>query len=156
VPVKNKNSHRSIRVVAMDFLSRREHSAYELTQKLKQRDFDFDEVEAAIKLLQQDNLQSDSRFIESMVNYRVNAGFGPIKIKYELQQKGIRSELVDDYLSGLGIEWEQIMESQRSKKFGQEVPLDYKEKMKQARYLQNRGFSPESVMRLFRQESSLL
>jgi regulatory protein len=148
--MKNKTPPRSIRVVAMNLLSRREHSVYELTRKLRQRDFDVDEVEAALELLRQENLQSDDRFIESVVNSRVNAGFGPIKIKHELQQKGVSSELVNDYLSGLGVEWEQIMALQRSKKFGLEIPLDYKEKMKQARFLQNRGFSPESVMRLFR------
>ena len=148
--MKERKPQRSIRVVAMDLLSRREHSAYELTQKLKQRNFDTDAIEMALDRLQQDNLQSDNRFIESMVNYRVNAGFGPHKIRHELRQKGIRAELVEDYLSVLTVEWERVMEAQRSKKFGQQIPFEYKEKMKQARFLQNRGFSPESVMRLFR------
>ncbi len=141
---------RSIRVVAMDLLARREHSVYELTRKLKQRDFENDEIDAAIATLQQDNLQSDSRFIESIVNYRINAGFGPIKIRYELRQKGVSEGLVDDYFSGLDIDWQSSMAGQRIKKFGDSLPVDYKEKMKQARFLQNRGFSPESVMRLFR------
>ncbi|MCZ6486844.1 MAG: regulatory protein RecX [Gammaproteobacteria bacterium] len=141
---------RSIRVVAMDLLARREHSVYELTRKLKQRDFENDEIDAAIAALQQDNLQSDSRFIESIVNYRINAGFGPIKIRYELRQKGVSEGLVDDYFSGLDIDWQSSMAGQRIKKFGDSLPVDYKEKMKQARFLQNRGFSPESVMRLFR------
>ncbi len=148
--MKERKPQRSIRVVAMDLLSRREHSAYELMQKLKQRDFDIDAIEMALNRLQQDNLQSDSRFIESMVNYRVNAGFGPYKIRHELRQKGISAELVEDHLSALTVEWERLMEAQRSKKFGQQIPAEYKEKMKQARFLQNRGFSPESVMRLFR------
>ena len=141
---------RSIRVVAMDLLSRREHSTYELTQKLKKRDFDIDAIEAALDQLQQDNLLSDSRFIESIVNSRVNTGFGPFKILYELRQKGISTERAEDYLSGLSVEWEPLMAVQRSKKYGPDLPVDYREKMKQARFLQNRGFSPESVMRLFR------
>ncbi len=136
--------------MAMDLLSRREHSTYELTQKLINRDFDLDEIEAALDRLQQENLQSDSRFIESIVDYRVNAGFGPFKILYELRQKGISTERAEDYLSGLSVEWEPLMVVQRSKKYGPDLPVDYKEKMKQARFLQNRGFSPESVMRLFR------
>ena len=148
--MKNQINPRSIRTVAMDLLSRREHSTYQLTQKLKKRDFDPDAIEVALDRLQRENLQSDSRFIESTVNSRVNAGFGPIKIKYELRQKGISMERVDDYMSDLPVKWEQLMVAQRSKKFGQDIPVDYKEKMKQARYLQNRGFSPESVMRLFR------
>ena len=136
--------------MAMDLLSRREHSTYELTQKLKKRDFELDEIEAALDRLQQENLLSDCRFIESIVNSRVNAGFGPFKILYELRQKGISSEQAEDYISGLSVEWEPLMAMQRSKKYGSDLPVDYKEKMKQARFLQNRGFSPESVMRLFR------
>ena len=80
----------------------------------------------------------------------INAGFGPIKIRYELRQKGVSDDLVDNYLSGLEVDWESNMAAQRIKKFGDSLPVDYKEKMKQARFLQNRGFSPESVMRLFR------
>jgi regulatory protein len=148
--MKNQNNPRSIRVVAMDLLSRREHSTYELKQKLKKRDFDIDAIEAALDRLQQENLLSDSRFIESIVNSRVNAGFGPFKILYELRQKGISTERAEDYLSGLSVEWEPLMAVQRSKKYGPDLPVDYREKMKQARFLQNRGFSPESVMRLFR------
>jgi regulatory protein len=55
---------RSIRVVAMDLLSRREHSTYELTQKLKKRGFDMDAIETALDRLQQENLLSDSRLID--------------------------------------------------------------------------------------------
>ena len=148
--MKKHDKPPSIRVVAMDLLSRREHSAYQLTQKLRKRNFDLDEIEAALDRLQRENLQSDNRFIENTVNSRVNAGFGPIKIKYELRQKGISMERVDDYFSGMTVEWEQLMAAQRSKKFGQDIPVDYRKKMKQARFLQNRGFSTESVMRLFR------
>ena len=146
---KNKTP-RSICVVAMDLLARREHSVNELTRKLKQREFEDDAIQQAIVALQRDNLQSDRRFLESVVNYRINAGFGPIKIRYGLRQKGVSDDLVDNYLSGLDVDWESNMAAQRIKKFGDSLPVDYKEKMKQARFLQNRGFSPESVMRLFR------
>jgi regulatory protein len=140
----------SIRNVAMNLLARREHSAYELKQKLKLRDFDVDEIDAALELLQEDRLQSDSRFTESYVNYRVNAGFGPIKIRHELRQKGVSADLVDEYLPRSNTQWDELMERQRIRKFGQEIPADYSLRMKQARFLQNRGFSPEAVMRLFR------
>lgn len=140
----------SIRNVAMNLLARREHSAYELKQKLKLRDFDVDAIDAALKLLQQDRLQSDSRFTENYVHHRVSAGFGPIKIRHELRQKGVGVDLVDEYLPRSNRQWDALMERQRIKKFGQEIPADYPLRMKQARFLQNRGFSPEAVMRLFR------
>jgi len=95
-------------------------------------------------------LQSDSRFTESYVNHRVNAGFGPIKISHELRRKGVSDELVDEYLPRKNIQWDEMMEQQRVRKFGLEIPLDYSLRMKQARFLQIRGFSPDAVMRLFR------
>ena len=134
----------------MDLLARREHSAHELRQKLEKREFDRDEIELALEVLQQNNLQSDTRFTESYANHRINAGLGPVKIAHELRQRGVDSVLVDDHMSALSADWNELLERQRIKKYGQEIPTDYAQKMKQARFLQNRGFSPESVMRLFR------
>ncbi|MGK0399606.1 MAG: regulatory protein [Gammaproteobacteria bacterium] len=140
----------SARNKAMDLLARREHSTHELRQKLKQREFDHEEIELALEVLQQNNLQSDAQFTESYINNRVNAGLGPIKIIHELRQKGVASELIDEQMSVLSIDWNESLEQQRIKKYGLQIPNDYSQKMKQARFLQNKGFSTESVMRLFR------
>ena len=140
----------SARNKAMDLLARREHSAAELRQKLKLREFDSDAIELALESLQRDNLQSDSRFTESYINHRSNAGLGPIKIVLELRQRGVDETLAHQHMSALSINWNDRLEQQRIKKYGEQIPPDYAQKMKQARFLQNRGFSPESVMRLFR------
>ena len=134
----------------MDFLARREHSQQELRQKLNARNDDAEAVEAVLRQLGDERLQSDERFTESYVNHRFNAGIGPLKIRYELRQKGVDDLLVDSFLEPLVDEWEPMMCQQRVRKFGEFLPDDYAARMKQARFLQNRGFSPESVMRLFR------
>jgi regulatory protein len=141
---------RTARNVAMDLLSRREHSRVELANKLRQREFDADEIDGVLDRLQQEGLQSDQRFCENFVYFRAKKGRGPIRIRHELSQKGVSEILIDEQMEILDLDWPQIMQSERSKKFGAEIPHDYKEKMKQARFLQNRGFSPEAVMRLFR------
>jgi len=140
----------SIRNTAMNLLARREHSASELLQKLKQRDHDADEILRVIEQLQADNLQSDARFAESFINQRVNSGRGPVKIRHELRQKGVAEDLTESLLEPFAEQWQAHMVEQRIRKFGRDIPADYAQKMKQARFLQNRGFSPESVMRLFR------
>ncbi len=134
----------------MDFLARREHSEQELRRKLNARHDDSDETEVVLQQLKDERLQSDERFTESYVNRRFNAGVGPLKIRHELRQKGISALLVDSFLEPLADEWEPMMRRQRARKFGETLPADYRARMKQARFLQNRGFSPESVMRLFR------
>jgi len=128
----------SARNKAMDLLARREHSAHELRQKLRQKEFGHEEIELAIKVLQQDNLQSDEQFTESYINH-------------ELRQKGVARGLIEEQMSMLAIDWNESLEQQRLKKYGLQIPNDYSQRMKQARFLQNKGFSPESVMRLFRQ-----
>ena len=140
----------SARNKAIDLLARREHSEQELRQKLKTRDYDADAIDEALQALQNDNLQSDERFTESHVNHRFNAGVGPLKIRHELRQKGVSDLLVDQFLEPLSDQWDELMTRQRARKYGAVIPNDYAERMKQARFLQNRGFSPESVMRLFR------
>jgi regulatory protein len=143
-------SQTSIRNKAMDLLARREHSEYELRQKLKSRDYDVDAIDAVLQELKQDHLLSDARFAEAYVNHRFNAGVGPLKIRYELRQKGITDVLADEFLEPFSDRWNQLMMQQRVRKYGKTIPADYADRMKQARFLQNRGFSPESVMRLFR------
>jgi regulatory protein len=140
----------NIRNKAMDLLARREHSEQELRQKLKTREYDADAIDEILQALKKDRLQSDERFTESYVNHRFNAGVGPLKIRYELRQKGVSDRLADEFLEPLSDQWDELMTRQRIRKYGASIPNDYAERMKQARFLQNRGFSPESVMRLFR------
>ena len=139
-----------VRRKAMDILARREHSALELRRKLISCEFDETLVDQVLARLQQDRLLCDARFTESFVHRRANAGVGPLKIRYELLQKGLRDDLIEQYLGSRREQWDAMMAQQRARKFGDEIPQDLKERMKQARFLQNRGFSPESVMRLFR------
>ena len=141
---------RSLRHVAMDFLARREHSRLELRRKLLSRDDDADSVDAVLDQLVAERLQSDERFAESYLNSRVNAGVGPLKIRYELRQRGVDDGLIEAAMTPLADEWDQMMREQRQRRFGETIPRDYAAQTRQARFLQNRGFSPESVMRLFR------
>jgi len=134
----------------MDFLARREHSEQELRHKLAARAEDAGEVEAVLRQLKEERLLSDERFTEAYVHHRFGAGIGPVKIRYELRQKGVDEALVDAFLEPLADQWDDLMCRQRVHKFGAGIPADYSARMKQARFLQNRGFSPESVMRLFR------
>ncbi len=141
---------RSLRRIGLDFLARREHSEQELRQKLKARNDDDEAIEAVLLKLKDERLQSDERFTEAYVNHRVNAGLGPLKIRHELRQKGIEASLADVWLAEMDDRWDAMMRQQRERKYGSTIPADYAARMKQARFLQNRGFSPESVMRLFR------
>lgn len=147
--VRDAAPQSGVRNKAMDLLARREHSEAELRRKLQTRGYAAPAIEQAVESLLRDGLLSDLRFAESYVNQRFNAGMGPLKIRYELRQKGIADELAEQCLDTFGERWDELLESLRRRKYGDRIPDDYGARMKQARFLQNRGFSPESVMRLF-------
>ena len=137
---------KSPRHVAMDLLSRREHSRRELIRKLAARGFSEEECENAVELLALEGLQSDQRFTESFVAARVGRGNGPVRIRHELEQRGISSDVVDQCLVESQTDWQDLARTVRRKKFGSDLPAEYKEKARQARFLQQRGFTAGQSM----------
>ena len=136
---------RSIREAAMDYLSRREHATHELFQKLLAKGYESDDVSAVLERLADQDLLSDSRFTEDFINQRINRGSGPLKIRAELRQKGISDAMIEAFLDERDVQWQESALAVRIKKYGSERPADLKEKARQSRFLQSRGFSSEQT-----------
>ena len=130
---------------AVDLLSRREHSAQELSHKLQKKGFAENDVELAIIRLQEENLQSDDRFTESFVNERIRRGHGPIKIMHELRQKGVAESMVENYVNADEEQWSNLVQLQYQKKYADMKVRDYTEWSKRARFLQGRGFTSTQI-----------
>lgn len=136
---------RSIREAAMDYLSRREHATDELFQKLLAKGYEADDINSALQRLTEQNLLSDSRFTEAFINQRLNRGSGPLKIRAELRQKGISDAMIGAFLDERDPIWQETAMAVRVRKFGSEEPDDIKERARQTRFLQSRGFSSEQT-----------
>jgi len=143
---------RSIREAAMDYLSRREHATYELSQKLLAKGYESDDVSAALERLADQDLLSDSRFTEAFINQRINRGSGPLKIRAELRQKGISDAMIGTFLNERDVIWQEMALAVRAKKYGSEEPADIKERARQTRFLQSRGFSSEQTRYAMRED----
>jgi len=135
---------------AMNFLARREHSVKELQTKLVKADFDIDEVNAVIDKLITSNLQSDQRFTENYSRYRSQRGFGSLKIRLELKERGVSAELISQALDEADIDWFTLAMTVRCKRFGEQSPTDIKDRAKQQRFLQSRGFTHEQITESFK------
>ena len=129
----------------MDYLARREHGRAELLAKLEKAGFDPDISSNAIAELVDAGLQSDARFIEAFIRSRIGQGKGPVRIRAELREHGIGDSLIDDGLSGADEDWYALARQVRLKKFGAESPADFKEKARQMRFLQSRGFESDQI-----------
>ncbi len=139
-------SRSDIRRAAMDFLARREHSQHELLQKLQRRFGDSVGAESVIDELADENLQSDARFAEAFVRQRSQRGYGPLRIRQQMREKGLSDELVANYLyADDSLNWADIAKAVREKKFGAVIAHDFQTKAKQMRFLQYRGFDADIV-----------
>ena len=141
-----------VRAVAMRLLATREHCTSELQRKLSQKGFGANEIAAIIEECRQNRFLSDERFTEAFVNSRRERGNGPARIQKELQQHQIDADLIATYLDFRDPEWIVRAGQVREKKFGSEIPDDYKEKMRQARFLEYRGFSHDQIQRALRED----
>ena len=135
--------------VAIGLLARREHSAREIERKLTERGFERGQVAECIGRLQQERLQSDERFAESYLRVRSGKGYGPVRIRAELAERGVAGAVIDEQLATMDEEWQQLAVEVRRKRFGNGVPQDYQERARQARFLQYRGFAGEQLRGLF-------
>jgi regulatory protein len=135
----------SPRKKAMDFLARREHSVAEIRAKLIARDFAADAVELAVDMLVNEGLLSDERFAEAFVSSRVRKGQGPLRIRVELERRGVSSDFITACLEQGDIDWDGLARSVRVKKFGPASIESYREWARQANFLQYRGFSGEQI-----------
>ena len=136
----------------MRLLAIREHSTAELARKLGQKGFDEAQVADLLVALAQENLLSNERFTECFINSRRERGSGPVKIKQELKQHQIPPELIARYLEPEAPVWVQEAARAREKKFGRQLPEDFKERVRQSRFLEYRGFSHEQIRTVMRDD----
>ncbi len=136
---------REARKKAMDYLARREHSCHELCRKMEKFGFESDVALDAIEQLQKDGLQSDRRFVAAFVQSRISQGKGPTRIRADLSQRGIRDSMIEEVVAQFGQDWFALARATRQKKYGVDEPVEFKEKARQMRFLQYRGFEPEQI-----------
>lgn len=136
---------REARKKAMDYLARREYGRQELQLKLMGAGFEKPIAQATVEQLAGEGLQDDARFTESFVRSRVHQGKGPVRIRMELERRGIDAGTICQMLDDSAEDWRLLAREVRIRKFGAAVPSEFREKARQMRFLQYRGFDTEQV-----------
>lgn len=144
----------ALRRAALNLLARREHSTHELTHKLSLKGFKAEDIATILLQLQTENLLSHTRFIENYTHYRRNKGYGPLRIQAELLSKGLEKELIEHHLKMTDNAWLTDAYETWRKRF-KILPPDYKSRVKQMRFLQQRGFTLEQINYIFHSDDEL-
>jgi len=134
---------------SLDYLSYREHSELELSNKLIKKGFESSLVPRVIDKLVAKNLVNNARFADAYVNARKRKGFGPKKIFFELKQRGIQENISDKALFNDSNDWQTLATNVFSKKFTNGVSSDLKEKSKQQNFMIGRGFRFQEIESIF-------
>lgn len=163
----------SLKGRALALLAQREHSASELRRKLlrhaqaaiaaasaghesmpnddhraRQQADAAGQIDEVMTWLRDHDYLSEARFVESRVHARA-ARYGNLRIRQELAQHGLA--LPPEAANALkSSELERATEVWR-RKFGGSVAAHADDRARQARFLAQRGFSPETIARVLRE-----
>ena len=140
---------KEIKESCLRLLALREHSQKELLNKLLVKGLAKDDILAVIDELAQQGWQSDSRYAESYTRHRIQKGYGPIFIAYELRKNGIDAVNFEDIMQKMADSWMELLEQVYIKKYGHDLLLDRNEWAKRSRFLMQRGFSGTMISALF-------
>ena len=134
-----------LRLAAMNLLARREHSRRELQQKLQRRFGAADELSSVLDALTGEGLQSDRRFAESFLRQRLERGYGPLRVRQEMRERGLDEAAIAAAEAALEPDWDELAEQVYRRRFSGEPVADARERARRARFLQARGFQHQSI-----------
>jgi regulatory protein len=129
-------------------LGARDHSRRELERKLARKGVSRELAHAVVDELGARGFQSDARFAETFVHHRADRGYGPAWIRQALHERGVDAELIAGLLDRPEAEWRTLAEAARVRKFGAELPLDRPAWERQARFLAQRGYATDVIVRV--------
>lgn len=145
---KNKSdeplSAEAARQKAMRLLARREHSARQLSQKLRAGGVEAPDASALLEDLQEQGWQSDTRFALAMARTRVAQGYGPLRIRAELAMAGVDAHAIAELLAELDVDFQQLCIDTYRRKHSTPA-ASAAERAKHWRSLAQRGFDGSQI-----------
>lgn len=138
----------SLRARAMRWLARREHSREELRRRLVAHAGEGDDLDALLDDLVKRGWLSDARFAEQSIRAKARR-FGPLKLAQQLRSRGVDEEAIAAGFRSAAADGVSNLESVWRSRFHAR-PADERERARQARFLQGRGFPLEEILRFLR------
>jgi regulatory protein len=132
------------RDTAIALLARRDFASAELQAKLASCGVAREVAAHLIAELIAERMLDDARFAASYAMTRASRGLGPVRIGAGLRTLGVAGELIEAALENAA-DWGLRAREVRERRFGRELPRDWPQRARQARFLQYRGFSSDHI-----------
>jgi len=141
---RNRGDLDAARAAGVALLARRDLPSSELRERLGARGFGPEATAAALAALAAEGALDDERYAHNYVAYHAGRGRGPIRIGADLRASGLPPETIEAALES-GPDWRAAAAAVRERRFGKAAPASLREKARQARFLQYRGFSADHI-----------
>jgi regulatory protein len=147
--IHTKNSFRHALNSAVRLLARRDHTRYEIQQKLKLRRFNRGVINRVLTECERLNYIDDERTARLFIEQLVRRGFGFRRIGLELRKKGLKGERFDAILNQSRSQFDeyeiaaQVLQKKVKGLKDQEDPQKRRNRL--YRFLQYRGFSEQTI-----------
>lgn len=151
---RTEDSYRKAFNTALRLLARRDHSKYELAQKLKQRAFADEVVEKVLLECERLDYLNDERTAQVFIAQLIRKGYGAQCIRAELKRKGLTGKRIAGVLNAILSEVGEQENAERVlmkniKRFDREEDRQ-KRKAKIFRFLSARGFETQIIAELLK------
>ena len=142
----------SLRAQAVRLLARREYARAELEARLVAKGASRADVSAVLDELSALGYVSNERFAQALAEQKAGR-YSRRSIASELKAKGVDADDIHAALATTGVDDASALEALWQRRFGR-PPADNREKARQVRFLQSRGFSLSAILGLLRKVAS--
>jgi regulatory protein len=138
----------SLKAQAVRLLARREYARDDLEHRLIAKGAPRDEVAAVLDELSSQGLLSNERFAHALVAQK-SGSYSRRSIRGELKRKGVSGEAIAEAIGDAPVEDDAAMLALWQRRFGA-PPANDREKGRQIRFLQSRGFALSAIFKMLR------
>ena len=139
----------ALKAQAVRLLARREYARAELEDKLVAKGATRSDVRAVLDELAAGGYLSNERYAHA-VSRQMAGRYSRRSISGELKSKGVAADDIAAALAINGVDDAAALEALWRRRFG-ELPVDDREKARQIRFLQARGFAVSAILKLLRE-----
>jgi len=140
----------SLRGRALGYLARREHSRAELEAKLRRYASPADDIVTLLDDFVARGWLSEKRLVDQVVTH--SRRYGAARVLNDLRRRGVDPGLVSEAAQPLRQGELAIARDVWRRKFGA-APVDAVDRMRQIRFLRNRGFSGSTIAQVLKDRS---
>ncbi len=130
---------------AVSLLAKKNYASGDMHRQLSRLTENTGDIARVLRRLTDNHALNDTQLLAYLFDKQVKKMHGPTRIKQEMRQKGFSPALIDQEIDNRDIDWYQLAKEARFRKFGDALPSEPKEKNKQIRHLQYKGFSMDMI-----------